>query len=51
MKFLDGSGNYLRGPIQLLMPLYSQLTLRMYVPTNRVGGGAQTDIVPGGGKP
>jgi len=32
-------------------PLYSYITLRTYDVMNGLGGGAQTDFVPGRGKP
>jgi len=35
----------------LSMPLDSQLTLHICAATNRLGGGPQTDFVPGRGKP
>jgi len=51
MKFPDESRNkYTRGPNQLSTPLNSLLTLRIYAATNGLGGGAQTDFVPGRGK-
>jgi len=52
MKFADGSrNNYKQGPSQLTTPFYSQLTLRIYAATKGLGGGVQTDFVPGRGKP
>jgi len=52
MKLSDESrNNYMRGPIQLSTPLYSQFIHRICAATNRLGGGAQTDFAPGRGKP
>jgi len=52
IKFLDGSRNvYMQGPSQLSTPLYSQLILHIFAATTRLGGAAQTDFVPGSGKP
>jgi len=52
MKFSDESRNkFIRAPPQLSTPLYSQLILRIYAATTRLGGGAQTDFVTGRGKP
>jgi len=52
MNFSDGyKNNYMRHPSQLSTPLYSQLVLCIYVAANGLRGGAQTDFVPGHGKP
>jgi len=41
MKFSYESRNkYLRGPTQLVTPLYSQLILRICAAANRLGGGS-----------
>jgi len=41
----------MRDPTQLFLPFYSQFTLRIYTAMNGLGGGAQTDFVPGHRKP
>jgi len=41
----------MRNPSQLSTPLYSQLTFLVQVASNGLGGGAQTEFVPGRGKP
>jgi len=40
-----------RARVSFRQPFYSQLTLRIFAVWNRLGGGAQTDFVPGRGKP
>jgi len=41
---------YFRAQTQLSTPFYSKLILCICAATNKLGGGAQTDFVPGRGK-
>jgi len=40
-----------RARVELSMPLYSQLILRIYAAMNGQGGGGKTEFAPGRGKP